>query len=124
MRDEKIKPNREIAMNHKRLKCYELLMDVARRVPTLIGHLPRGSYYLEDQLKRALSSAILNLAEGNGRRSIKERNRFFDISLASIAEVSAAVDLICAYGTIPAELEQYVQSKLRGSYSMEIKLRK
>ncbi len=111
-------------MNHKRLKCYELLMDVARKVPTLIGYLPRGSYYLEDQLKRALASAILNLAEGNGRRSIKERNRFFDISLASIAEVSAAVDLICAYGNIPAVLEEDIQSGLRGSYAMEIKLRR
>ncbi len=111
-------------MNHQRLKCYELLLDVARNVPTLLRMLPKGSYYLEDQLGRALASAILNLAEGNGRRSVKERNRFFDISLASISEVSAVIDLILAYGYIPAMLYQELQSDLLSAYKMELKLRR
>lgn len=53
-------------MNHQKLKCYCELIDVAKKVPSLINTLPRGESYIIDQLKRALSSAILNLAEGNG----------------------------------------------------------
>ena len=111
-------------MNHQRLKCFQLLLNVARKVPTLLRMLPKGSYYLEDQLKRALASAILNLAEGNGRRGIKERNRFFEISTASIAEVLAIVDLIYAYGYTPAELDQSIKSDLESAYKMEMKLKK
>ena len=84
-------------MNHQRLKCYNLLIVFAKRVPELIRKLPRGNGYIEDQLRRAMSSAILNLSEGNGRRSKKERNRFFDISLGSIAEVAAILDLLSAF---------------------------
>jgi len=87
-------------MNHERLKSYELLLDFAKKVPLMLARLPRGNGYLEDQIKRALSSAILNLSEGNGRYSIKERNRFFDISLASIAEVSSVIDIFMVYGYI------------------------
>jgi four helix bundle protein len=110
-------------MNHQKLKCYEVLMDVARMMPKVVAMMPRGSYYLEDQLKRALSSAVLNLSEGNGRRSNKERNRFFDISLASIAETSSAIDLISAYGYIPDALDAMLREKLRISYCMIMKLR-
>jgi len=56
--------------------------------------------YLKDQLERALSSAILNLAEGNGRKSTKERNRFFDISSASIDEITSIMDLFMVFGYI------------------------
>ena len=111
-------------MNHRRLRCYELLMCVARRLPAIIKSMLRGSYYLEDQLKRVLSSAVLNLSEGNGRRSIKERNRFFDISMASIAETSAAIDLVAAYGYIPACLQVELRDMLSHAYAIEMKLRR
>ncbi len=111
-------------MNHKKLKCYCLLLETAKNVPAILRSLPRGNAYIEDQLKRALSSAILNLAEGNGRTSRKERNRFFDISLASLSEVSAAIDIIAAYGYMPANLESIFQENLRRSYSMIFKLKK
>jgi len=111
-------------MNHQRLKCYVLLLDVARMVPTLVKRLPRGNYFLEDQLKRALGSAMLNLAEGNARRSQKERNRFFDISLASIAETASALDIIQVFGFITHEYAEDIKSNLRSSYAMLRKLKK
>jgi len=93
-------------------------------LPSILSVLPRGNAYIEDQIKRALSSAILNLAEGNGRKSIKERNRFFDIALASISETSAAIEIISAYGYITAAAEMNFKSYLERSYSMIFKLKK
>ena len=75
-------------------------------------------------MKRALSSAILNLSEGNSRRSPKEKSRFFDISLASIAETASVIDILSAYGYISANLEESIKSGLRQSYGMIIQLRK
>ena len=111
-------------MDHQKLKCYCVLLDVARKLPTLLEKLPKGTYYLKDQLERALASAILNLAEGNGRRSVKDRNRFFDISLASIAETASALDIIHVFGYITGTLNDELKSELRMAYAMIMRLRR
>ena len=111
-------------MNHQRLKCYCILLDVAKKMPSLVRQLPRGEHFILDQLKRALASAILNLSEGNGRTSHKERARFFDISLASIAESASAIDIINVYGYISQETAEEIKSHLRIAYAMIRKLQK
>jgi four helix bundle protein len=111
-------------MNHERLKSYELMLDFAKKLPDMLKHLPRGNSYLEDQIKRALSSAILNLSEGNGRWGIKERNRFFDISLASLAEVSSMIDIFVAYDYIPKTCGIESKNHLRRIYQLLGKLKK
>jgi len=111
-------------MNHQKLLCYGRLLAVARRMPDLIERLPRGTYYIVDQLNRALSSAILNLCEGNERTSQKERNRFFDISLGSISEVAGAIQFIAAYRYISDIEEHAILEELRIIYCMVRKLKK
>ncbi len=104
-------------MNHHRLQCYQRLLGVAKQMPTLMDRL-HGHGYLADQLRRALSSGILNLSEGNGRQSFKEKRRFFDISLASLSEVDAIFDLIGAYQLISGQQLAHLQSEIRGSCAM------
>ena len=48
---------------------------------------------LKDQLLRASSSIVLNLAEGTGRRTIPDQKRFYQISFGSIRECQAIIDL-------------------------------
>lgn len=110
-------------MNHQRLKCYGLLLETAKRMPNLVAKMPRGEGYLIDQFKRALSSAILNLAEGNGRQSLKERRRFFDISLASIAETASVLDILLAYRSISIQEDQSFRENLRIAYAMIMNLK-
>ncbi len=111
-------------MNHHRLHCYQRLLCVARTVPALLASIPAGYADLQDQLKRALTSAILNLAEGNGRRSQREKNRFFDISIASIDEVDAACDLLVAFALVSSLVIEPLQCDLRASAAMIMKLRR
>ncbi len=55
------------------------------------GHqLPR---FLKDQLERAASSIVINLAEGSGRATKKDRMRFYVMAFASLREVQAIIDL-------------------------------
>lgn len=84
-------------LNHERLKVYVMTLEVAKKVPDMLQRFPTGSAYLADQLKRAVSSILLNLCEGNGRRSLKERRRFFDIAIGSAAESAAIFDIVYAY---------------------------
>ena len=52
--------------------------------------LPR---YLKDQLNRASLSVCLNLSEGSGKSSQKERRRFYEIALASHREAQTILEL-------------------------------
>ena len=45
--------------------------------------------FLQDQFDRALLSVVLNLAEGTGKPTAKDRRKFFYIALGSFREVQA-----------------------------------
>lgn len=57
-------------------------------------------FSLKDQLERCLNSVILNIAEGSSRRSYKDFARFLEISLGSLNESVACVDLVFNLGII------------------------
>ena len=50
--------------------------------------------YLKNQLLRAASSISLNLAEGCGKPTTKDRLRFYHIAMGSLRESQAALDLV------------------------------
>jgi len=109
--------------NHQRLRCYEKALDAAKRVPGIVKYWPKGSYYLEDQLKRAISSVLLNIAEGNGREGLKDRARFFAIARASAAESASCIDVALALNLISESESLELQGLLLEVVKMLYKLR-
>ncbi|OYZ20487.1 MAG: hypothetical protein B7Y39_10740 [Bdellovibrio sp. 28-41-41] len=51
---------------------------------------------IRDQLERASLSVYLNLAEGSGKLTLKDKNRFYGIALGSLRETQAILDLVDA----------------------------
>ena len=49
---------------------------------------------IKDQLERAAISIPLNIAEGNGKYTPKDRCRFFDIARGSSLECAACIDIL------------------------------
>lgn len=109
--------------NQQKLRCYRVALDVARRVPTLTSIWPRGTGYLVDQLRRAISSVVLNISEGNARTSLKERKRFFCIARASASEVSSIFDVAQALNLISSSDYEEVQGMLLQVVKMLYKLK-
>ena len=71
-------PN-EYWFDHEKLEVYQdAIAFVAWLSPLLDGSGRIGE--IKDQLDRASSSIALNIAEGNGKYSPKDRCRFFDIA--------------------------------------------
>ena len=104
-------------MNHEKLNCYQNLLCLADELNSISSLWPHGQSYLKDQLKRAIGSALLNLAEGNGKRSKNDRRRFFQISQGSIAEVGACLDLGAIFHIIPNEKSQGWKAQLLLCYN-------
>ncbi len=50
---------------------------------------------LSDQLRRAMTSIVLNIAEGSGKFSPKEKKNYYLISRASVSECVAILRLLC-----------------------------
>ena len=72
----------------KNFRSYQLALELYKK--TRGKKLP---YFIKDQLERAASSVVLNLAEGSARTSEKERRRFYVIAFASLREVQALIDM-------------------------------
>lgn len=47
-----------------------------------------------DQFERAVLSTALNLAEGSGKSSVKDRRRFYEIALGSLRESQAIIEIL------------------------------
>ena len=82
-----------VLIDHERLDVYRVSIEFAAMVPALT-RATRAP--LRDQLERAAASVSLNLAEGSGRRGVRDRLQFFAIAQGSAMECAAAIDLLVA----------------------------
>ena len=72
----------------KHFRTYQLAVEFYRNVKGL-----RVPGHLRNQLLRASSSVVLNLAEGSGRFGKRDQKRFFQIAFGSLREVEAIMML-------------------------------
>lgn len=88
-----MQPSRECWFDHEKLEVYrEAIGFVAWVSEILEGTVRVGD--VKDQLDRAATSIALNIAEGNGKYTPKDRCRFFDIAHGSALECAAGLDIL------------------------------
>ena len=63
-------------------------------------------YFLKDQIRRASSSVVLNLVEGNAQRTMRSKRRFYQIAYASSKETQACLKLINSNQTLQKEADK------------------
>jgi four helix bundle protein len=83
-------------------RCAVAFLGVAS---ALAERVPRGHSALADQLRRAALSVPLNIAEGSGKGTMKDREarRFYAIARGSALECAAIVDALAALRFVPAD---------------------
>ena len=69
---------------------------------------------LSDQLRRALNSIVLNIAEGSADNSDAEFARFLGISIRSVYEVVAGFDMVFQYKMIDNDLNVQIEKDAEG----------
>jgi len=123
--------------DHEKLDVYQQELAFITWVTALLADAKEDSSAktreVRDQLDRASLSALLNTAEGNGKRQGQARAKFFDDARGSATECAACLDALVAKGICGPErvregkeiLVRIVQmlSKLVALFSDERKVR-
>jgi four helix bundle protein len=93
--------------DHEKLDVYQLELQFITWVTLLMEQSSRtpGAKAREvcDQLDRASLSALLNTAEGNGKRQRQVRAKFFDDARGSATECAGCLDALVAKNIAPGD---------------------
>jgi four helix bundle protein len=89
----------EIWFSHEKLEIYQEAIRFISWLSPVLEQIDRMGD-VKDQLDRASTSVALNVAEGNGKYSTKDRCRFFDTAHGSAMECAAGLDILVAKGKL------------------------
>jgi four helix bundle protein len=107
-----------MALTHQKLTVYQKALDVVVQVLLITRSAKSGWSDLCNQLKRAATSIVLNIAEGSAEYSPAEKARLYRIALRSAAECHAACDVMVRVEIIPGEMIVIAQSALEQIVAM------
>jgi four helix bundle protein len=82
----------DVRLDHEKLDVYRVALEL--RLAALECVPRKGCRALRDQLERASTSVILNIAEGAGRTSSADKKRIYEIAKGSAAECAAILDVL------------------------------
>jgi four helix bundle protein len=102
----------EVWFDHEKLDVYqESIQFIAWATSLLEREVRFGD--IKDQIERASASIVLNIAEGNGKFSPRDRCRFFDTAHGSTLECAAALDVLVARRRATREEVQAGKARLQ-----------
>lgn len=105
--------SQEFWFDHEKLEVYQESLRFVGWVSSLLEQAVRVGD-VKDQLDRASTSISLNIAEGNGKYTPKDRCRFFDTAHGSALECAAALDVLVAKKKIaPDQIRDGKESLLK-----------
>jgi len=107
--------------DHEKLHVYQESLRFATWCNTILERLPKSAV-VRDQLDRARTSIILNIAEGNGKFTAPDRCRFFDNSRGSALESAGCIDLLLINRVISLDEAEEGKTVLRQVVSMLVGL--
>jgi four helix bundle protein len=95
----------------ERLDVYRVALDFQKTAAGL-GSNRRVGATLRDQLDRASVSIVLNVAEGAGRRTLRDKASHFTVARGSATECAAILDLLEARGASSASAHRHARGQL------------
>mgnify|MGYP001282538939 CR=1 FL=1 len=88
--------------SHEKLIVYNRSLEFVELVENLISKF-KDKLNVYDQIDRSSTSIPLNIAEGTGKFTIKDKNRYYDIARGSAVESAACLDVLLKRNRITIE---------------------
>jgi len=103
--------------DHEKLEVYRESISFSAWVGEFLPSIP-AKVSARDQLDRASTSIPLNIAEGNGKFSARDRARFLEMARGSALECAACLDVLVARKLTNPEQASEAKGKLAGIVRM------
>jgi len=113
----------KIYFDHEKLDVYREAIGSGVRVGDFLAAISAKAA-AKDQLDRASTSIPLNIAEGNGKFSAKDRSRYLEVARGSALECAACLDVLLARKFVTEEQVGEQKQKLARIVQMLIGLLK
>ena len=81
-------------MDHEKLDVYKVAILLVGETWNILSKIGVGNSEIVNQLKRAILSIPLNIAEGVGKTTVADKKRFFSIARGSAMESAAIFDVL------------------------------
>ena len=108
--------------DHERLDVYRLSIEYVAFSYRIAKGLTGINRPARDQWLRASQSIPLNIAEGNGKQSLRDKNRFFEIARGSALECASIHDVLRVCDAIDEEGDRRGKAVLKRIVSMLTRL--
>lgn len=84
-----------LELSHKKLPVYLASLALVKECYHVLNDIDSSERFgIERQIKRAVVSVHLNIAEGASKRSKIDRRRYYEIARGSIVEVDSGFDIL------------------------------
>ena len=95
----------------EKLEVYKKAKDLNKGVQKLLRSSKNVDRYIQDQLRRASISMVINIAEGSGKFSPRDKRNFYTISRGSVYECVSLFELLLDDEVIDQDVYQDFYSR-------------
>jgi four helix bundle protein len=112
----------DMLLDHHRLTVYRTALSLLAVIDEIAEQLPPGRAHLKDRLDRAATSVVLNIAEGAGEFSPRDKARFYRMARRSATESSAILDILQQRQNAPEDKVERAREFLVEVVSMLVRM--
>lgn len=88
-----------MSRDYRKLRAFALADELVLQIYRMTKTFPREEMFgLTSQMRKAAVSIPANIAEGAGRRTLRDYLNFLGIAMGSLAELSYYIELYCKLG--------------------------
>jgi four helix bundle protein len=113
-----------MSFDHERLDVYQRALEVLDLTDEIVEQMPPKRAHLKDQLDRAATSIVLNIAEGAGEFSFDEKCRFYRMARRSATEAAAILHIVLRRRHGPEDKIGAARERLDRVVAMLVKMTK
>ena len=96
------KPVQRHPFDHEKLAVYGKSLEFTAWATDILNHVPK-SLSVWDQLDRATTSMPLNIAEGTGKFTVRDKCGYYDSARGSALECAACLDVLVVKKILSSE---------------------
>ncbi len=96
-------------LSHKKLDVWNHSLELIKIIYKITEGFPKNEIFgISNQMRRCSVSISSNIAEGCSRKTLKEKNRFFEISRSSLVELDTQPEISLQLNFLDSNIIMYI----------------